>query len=396
MSEKGTKGKEGIKVGTKRFFVLLAVFLLVGLFSAQMAAASGGWLEDSANPVFDPVQKAYYPCVLYDANKFSSHGDAYYYKMWYSTGSTLRLAYSNDGKSWVEQDGDLSVLTNLNHPVVLFDVNGFGGGIYYKVWYWDSASEYSNPIRYAESSDGINWVNDQAIWQDPSALLVVGWVSPYWFYSSYGAGAVLYNAAGHATINYGDPMGNKYVMYYDAASQGYAPDGTTEGTALAFSADGIYWARYGSEPVLKASGGSAWDSKYAYAWSVLKINGQYEMYYSGGQLASNDGIGYAQSADGIAWTKQVNPIMHVSDGITWRSERTYTPSVVYDANQFSSNGDTAFFKMWYTGKSGSNYAIGYASTPSILVTPENPFGVLAILFACALAFTVVKLRKKKP
>jgi hypothetical protein len=326
-------------------------------------AVTGGWVEYPTNPVFDPTQRAYYPSVLYDANMFSSHGDSHYYKMWYATGSALRLAYSEDGINWLEQGGDLGVLTNAHHPVVLYDVSGFGGSIYYKIWYWNSASEYVDPIRYAESSDGINWVNDQAIGQDPSSLLVTGWVSPYWFYSSYGPGDVMYNPSGYATLNYADPMGNKYIMYYDAASQGSAPDGTVEGTALAYSADGMYWTRYGTEPVFKASAGSAWDSGYAYAWTVLKIGGLFKMWYGGGQAASSDGIGYAESADGISWTRQVNPVMHASDGIAWRSERTYTPLVIYDGNKFSSHGDSAYCKMWYTGKTGSNYAVGYAVIP---------------------------------
>lgn len=378
---------------TRRGFLGFLVFFLLflPLFVQTVAAATGGWLEYPTNPVFDPVQRAYYPCVLYDANGFSGHGDFYYYKMWYATGSTVRLAYSNDGVNWVEQGGNLGVLTNAHHPVVLYNAAGFGEGVYYKMWYWNAASEYTNPIRYAESSDGISWVNDQVITQDPSAQLVTGWVSPYWFYSSYGPGAVLYNMGGYATLNYADPIGNKYLMYYDAASQGYAPDGSVEGTALAFSADGKYWARYGSEPVVKASGGSAWDSKYVYAWAVLKINGQYQMWYSGGQTSSNEGIGYAESADGLIWVKQATPVMHISDGLAWRSGRTYTPSVLYDAGQFSGHGDLAYVKMWYTGVSGSNYAVGYAyGGPDLFVVPEYPFGALVALVGCLGAFLAFK------
>ncbi len=67
--------------------------------------------------------------------RFSGHGDLHYYKMWYATGSAVRLAYSEDGINWVEQGGDLSVLTNAHHPVVLYDAGGFGASIYYKIWY---------------------------------------------------------------------------------------------------------------------------------------------------------------------------------------------------------------------------------------------------------------------
>lgn len=389
------KGDRHVKVRT-HVLGLLALCLVTGLMLTQVASAASTWVEYSANPVYSNGSKAYYPCVLYDPDAFSGHGDAYYYKMWYSTGSTVELAYSNDGITWTSQaSGALSTLTTPNHPVVIYSASGFGGGIYYKMWYMNSASEYTDPIRCAESSDGITWVNDQAITQDPSALLVTGWVSPYWFYSSYGPSAVLYNPSGYTSINTADPMGNKYVMYYDAASQGYAPDGTTEGTALAVSSDGIYWSRCGTEPVLKASGGSAWDSGYAYAWSVIKISGIYYMYYSGGTSASKQGIGYAESSDGITWTKQSTPIFHISDGVTWRAGRTYTPCVLYDANQFSGHGDACYLKMWFTGATSSDYCtIGYAYTPSMSVAPENPLGGIVAIFACAGAVLVFRFRKE--
>lgn len=191
----------------------------------------------------------------------------------------------------------------------------------------------------------------------------------------------MYNPSGYATLNYADPMGNRYIMYFDAASQGYAPDGTVEGTALAFLADGKFWTRYGSEPVFKAGGGSAWDSKYAYAWTVLKIGGLFKMWYGGGQAGSSDGIGYAESADGISWTRQVDPMMHASDDLTWRSERTYTPLVIYDGSKFSGHGDSAYYKMWYTGKTGSNYSVGYVVIPLTqyyLTVKTDPSGVAGI------------------
>ena len=346
--------------------MVLPIFTSLVL-QVEHAEAMNGWTEYASNPVFDPSDtsvRAYYPWVLYDASKFSGHGASNYYKMWYGTGSTLRLAYSDDGINWNEQGGDLNTLTNPHHPVVVYDASGFGGSVYYKIWYWDSSSPYGNPIRYAESTDGIAWINDQAITQNPTSQLVEGWVSPYWFYASYGPGAVLYDPSGYGSINHGDPMGNKYIMYYDACSMGSAPDGSDEATALAYSADGKYWSRYGSEPVLKAGGGSTWDSGYAYVWTVLEVSGTYKMWYSGGQTDSNDGIGYAESADGITWTKSASPVMLFTDGIAWRSARTYTPRVIYDSSRFSGHGDDAYYKMWYSGVQGSNYAVGYAFIPA--------------------------------
>jgi hypothetical protein len=38
-------------------------------------------VEYPANPVFDPAERAYYPCAIYDANRFGGHGQAAYYKI---------------------------------------------------------------------------------------------------------------------------------------------------------------------------------------------------------------------------------------------------------------------------------------------------------------------------
>jgi len=77
------------------------------------------------------------------------------------------------------------------------------------------------------------------------------------------------------------------------------------------------------------------------------------MWFTGGQKASHEGIGYAYSTDGLHWTRSANnPIMHKVDGVLWRSERTYTPAVVKDGNTY---------KMWFSGKDDTNYAIGYAT-----------------------------------
>lgn len=54
------------------------------------------------NPVFDSAPKAYYPTVIFDINKFSGHGDAAYYKMWYSNGNGgVYVTQSEDGINWL-------------------------------------------------------------------------------------------------------------------------------------------------------------------------------------------------------------------------------------------------------------------------------------------------------
>ncbi len=123
--------------------------------------------------------------------------------------------------------------------------------------------------------------------------------------------------------------------------------------------------RYGDAPVLLPSQGE-WDGEYVTRGTLLELPwGGYGLWYSGGVSDSNDGIGFAESMDGLNWVKSsANPIMHQDDtgymGEPWRSERTYTPMVIYDADKFSGFGDAALYKMWYSGRNPDNseYTVG--------------------------------------
>ncbi|MGD0780805.1 MAG: hypothetical protein ABR954_08560 [Dehalococcoidales bacterium] len=356
---------KSLKIG----FVLLAVTMLIAvfLFVSPMAVLAFSpeyvtWTEYPSNPVFDPPESAYYPSIIFS-------GSTYY--MWYDDGGGIRYTTSVDGISWVS-GAICTGLTNARHPVVKWVGSG------YRIWYWDSGGNlyYSiNDIRTAVSPDGITWNSDRVIAQTGGATVIAG-PGPYWNNGSYGPCEVFYNPAGSGAIV--PPISaptvwqNKFVMYYDGTT------GSFEDIGIAVSADGITWQGYnnGAAPVLLHGGGSTWDSNYATMCSVQKINGLYHMWYSGGQSTSHEGIGYAQSLDGITWTKYTsNPIMHISDSVSWRTDRTYTPRVLYDSANFSGAGESVHLKMWYNGTSGSNYAIGYSGNnlpepePTTTTTP---------------------------
>jgi hypothetical protein len=243
----------------------------------------------------------------------------------------------------------------------------------YKIWYGNSATwpEGSSCLRTAESSDGLTWINDQAIGEDLNAgLLKTDNVSDpayAWRYGTYGPGAVLYNPSGYGSLNTSDPMGNKYVMYYDQYTR-YWLTGVQEAAGLAISVDGKTWSRYGNAPVLNASGGSTiWDGQYVYVGSVIKDSSGYHAWYSGGIGGSSDGIGYAHSADGLTWTKDLQPILHRNDvgAPSWRNSRTYTPCVLQEG---------AIYKMWYSGVGGGVYSVGYATARQPGGNPTDPVG----------------------
>ena len=89
-------------------YICVAI-LIAALFSAinlqQAQAGYVRWNDYASNPVYDPAAtRAYYPCVIYDAAQFSSHGSSYYYKMWYGDTDSARwewVVYSNDGINWI-------------------------------------------------------------------------------------------------------------------------------------------------------------------------------------------------------------------------------------------------------------------------------------------------------
>ncbi len=269
---------------------LSALFIFSFLAVAGAAPLTGEilWNDLPSNPVFDPAVSAYYPTLAYDSSKFSGNGSAYYYKMWYSTGSQIGLAGSDDGRNWSDL-GLLSTLTAAHHPYIIYDETGFGGsGVYYKMWFWDTdESVFGTPIGYADSTDGVTWTNRQLVFGGTGG-------AGDWNRGSYGPAVVLYDSS--ATNTGPNPMDYSYVMYYDGTT------GAFEEIGLANSTDGINWTRYGAQPVLPRGGGiwgntDTWDSSYAYPAGVVKADGKYRMWYSGGQTANSQGIGYAESTD---------------------------------------------------------------------------------------------------
>ncbi|MDY7075345.1 MAG: right-handed parallel beta-helix repeat-containing protein [Chloroflexota bacterium] len=352
------------------------------------------WAEYADNSVFGPAQKVYYPTVIYDADAFGhDRGDvisaslpytyvvAPHFKMWTARSNAnqgLQFAYSEDGLAWHQfySGTQLSGLaTQGYHSQVLYDAGGFGGsGYYYKIWYWDpSVSIYSiTAMRTAESADGLVWANDQTLTQSITMPLVTG-ASPDWNRGTYGPVDLLYNPS--ATNSGTTPFDYSFVMYYDGTT------GAFERVGLGYSADGVFWTRYGDEPVLDSGSDTwgdptPWDSSYVGAGTVLRdTGGVYHFWYSGGTTAMNHGIGYATSSDGIHWVKSLdNPIFHVNDGVSWRDARTYTPIVFYSATRFDGHGSPEQYKMWFTGDDGSNRTIGYATLGPVSLSLSDTSG----------------------
>ena len=371
------------------------------------AQTAGIWVDDTTNnPVFDPPNRSYYPSLQYDVSAFGQaalpnidstgtvvqiYTTAPVYKMWSTNGlGGIQFAYSADGINWIEYNSFQSLpgLTNPHHIVVLYDGGGFGGGAYtYKIWYWNTATLYGPcntvtgagcSIRYAESVDGINWVNDVPVFGGDGT-------GGSWQRGSYGPSEVIYNpGAGNSGT---DPFNYQYIMYYDGTSGG------EEEVGIAYSADGLTWIRHTditgvNVPVFANGGGGTWDATHVAFGSIRqKIDGTWEMWYSGGDGNVHEGIGYATSADGLNWVRAAsNPIVELGGFGTfgglgapgpgsWNDVRNYTPRVLYSATAFDGNGPACYYKMWRTGRTSTpatNYTIGHSCADAVLPPALTP------------------------
>lgn len=154
-----------------------------------------------------------------------------------------------------------------------------------------------------------------------------------------------------------------YHMWYTGLSRGHS------NILAATSADGIEWTRVSPQPVMKAD--QVWEKVAVMSPSVLwsEADKCYHMWYSGGQHAKPDAIGYATSPDGTSWTKHAeNPVFAPTGSSTWDGVKIAGSQVVTSGPEYL---------MFYMGIDGSDTArIGLARSPDGIRDwqrfPQNP------------------------
>ena len=169
--------------------------------------------------------------------------------------------------------------SGVANPNVMLDKNIF------KMWYGGSIGSTAK-IGYATSSNELKWekLNNFIIGPNP----IEGW-------DEYEVSnpSVLYSNS------------KKYEMWYIAASSRWQGGYDTSRVRYATSEDGIHWTLY-PKYVLRGDNG-AWDSGgINRGISVVSVNGEYKMWYTGLDSANNWKIGLATSNDGINWEKYSN------------------------------------------------------------------------------------------
>jgi predicted GH43/DUF377 family glycosyl hydrolase len=181
-------------------------------------------------------------------------------------------------------------------PDILFD-NGI-----YKMWYAGAGNSARFEIGYATSTDGINWQKNTSPVLSPSY---------YWDYRSIVSVRVI-------------KVGDTYKMYYTARDDNYITR-----IGLATSSDGINWVKR-SQPVLVATQNLETSVTVS---SVLVINDKYYLYYTTGYAPNgNTSIRLATSYDGINFTKEPNPV--IAPTLSWEGACIHGPLVLFKDGKF--------------------------------------------------------------
>lgn len=302
---------------------------------------AGPFTKDAANPVlttgagsaFDAGQVSD-PSVLLNGT----------FTMWYQgrnqTGrrhERIGRATSPDGTTWTKT-GVVFSQSGVNgtfdrdgvmQPCVVFD-----GATTYRMWYTGRWGNRPGKIGLATSSNGTTWTR------------------------ANGSNPVLVGTAGKFDSN---GVSNPHVIFEGGVFKMWYTGSDATGVlrvGYAQSADGIAWVKQNSGNAVLTTSASGFDAAGVSACAVLHDAGTYRMWFaglnsvSGGRLR----IGYADSSDGIAWTKFVsNPVL--TQGVAGRfdASQVTSPFVILDAG---------LFKMWYTGQdAASTNRIGYATSP---------------------------------
>jgi predicted GH43/DUF377 family glycosyl hydrolase len=207
----------------------------------------------------------------------------------------------------------------------------------YKMWFTSVYNSARMDIWYAVSNDGINWQLGSN-----SPVLTHGGINSWDSYTVV-TGPVLKDSTG-------------YKMYY----LGFQDENGYWHIGLATSPDGINWTKY-PDPVLYAG----WDEIRLLPDDIIVIDNVYYLYYSIKQYPYYD-IRLATSTDGINFIKSNNNPLLVADA-NWEGEGIYSPSVIYENNEY---------KMIYANVNLPEGALGMAySNDGINWTKDshNPF-----------------------
>ena len=311
--------------------VIIPLALLLSTFPFTLHSQMS-WQKYESNPVIASSNHlgisgmpddifAFTPCVV------AQDGG---YRMWYSGmrgyyDFSISEAWSNDGRRWfvskvpVLSPGGFDA-TGLRGPCVVKRPGGYN-------MYYYTGSGSSLKIGLATSEDGNTWTKYEG-----NPVLAPG------------------EAGSWESVGVWAPMvtfeGGRFRMWYEGF------DGQWASIGHATSEDGIHWTKDGANPVVPHGSSPDFDFRSAGEPRVLRIRFQYLLFYTGTNGSQSNSVGLATSRDGRTWTKH-GPVLLPTAGAWDRSHTAACAVVLKDET----------LHMWYSGGSGSDWQIGYASCP---------------------------------
>lgn len=152
-------------------------------------------------------------------------------------------------------------------------------------------------------------------------------------------------------IGIGQPVVIYHEGHYKLWYHGLGVNGGGEAYIFyAESEDGVNWTRY-SNPVLFPGNSGAWDSQHVSPGAIILENGLYKMYYCGfSNENDNWNVGLAISDDGINWEKYPQPVLSGSNG--WEYQIVVSSVIKMDG----------VYYLYYTGRNLPSYQIGVATS----------------------------------
>lgn len=234
---------------------------------------------------------------------------------------------------WVKFDGNPVLGGDLG---TCFDISVLRESGKYRMWFsWRPKAS----VALTESADGIHW-------SEPTIVL-----SPN------------HESGWEEDINRPVVLKREkhYEMFYTGQARGRSWIGFAE------SPDGVNWTRRSKNPVLSPE--VSWEHVAVMCPHVLYEGRRYKMWYSGGAQGEPNAIGYAESPDGLRWTKRAdNPIFRPDPENAWEKDRVTACQVIRERG---------WYVMFYIGFEDESFArIGIARSRDGVTNwerhPANP------------------------
>ncbi len=237
-------------------------------------------------------------------------------------------------------------------------------GTTYHMWFTGTTVDDSGwitgvAVGHATSPDGVGWT------MDPANPVIAAGDPGEWDDLTVDGGPVIYDGA-------------QFKMWYTGWSEGATDVG------YATSPDGSTWTKYSGNPVMEHGPQGSWDDHWLAPATVLVEDGTYRMWFHGKTDDYYSGqIGYAESPDGISWTKWPDPVFEPADDPgTWQGSFLF-PSVVFDGTTyhmlFSKDPVNRFVKIGYAYSSDGIEWTSYQRNPVHELANESVFTVSALL-----------------